>query len=355
MRIWELGQAGLYSVMLCAYETRKLKEAPKLEGETYLFSFDIVSLYPSIPQEEAAWVVANFYEKNFGYIQGRLKELYNITAPPPYLIQEGIKHILSGTLLRFDSKYYQQMKGTAIGASVSVAVAEIFVHVSIEKKRKKLRKQPEFFYRYIDDIFGVFRGTEEDLQEYYRELNQFHPDLKFTVEFDKNRLPFLDTMVYVDKDGFLQTTVFHKPSNTHQYLHFHSSHHPNLKKSLPFSQGIRVKRIVSDPDLLEGALKEMVNFFRERGYSEKILKEAMVRLEGIPRDTLLHVKEKELLNRIIFPMLYSQNIAGQLRRSINKIWEWAQENAIDTPWENRLRGPPPMIAWRKGKTIAEKL
>ncbi|XP_037773962.1 uncharacterized protein LOC119570191 [Penaeus monodon] len=308
---------------------RKLREAPRLEGEFYLFSFDIVSLYPSIPQEEAAWVVANYYEKNLGYVQG--------------------------TLLRFDNDYYQQMKGTAIGASVSVAVAEIFVHVSIEQKRKKMEKQPVLFYRYIDDIFGVFQGTEEDLQEYYRELNQFHPDLKFTVEFDKNKLPFLDTLVYVNKEGFLQTTVYHKPSNTHQYLHFQSSHHPNLKKSLPFSQGIRVKRIVSDPEHLEAALKEMVGFFKARGYNDRILMTAMERLKNIPRDTLLDFKDKDELNRIIFPMLYSQNIAGPLRRSINSIWEWAQERARDTPWEDSLSGPPPMIAWKKDKTIAEKL
>jgi len=334
---------------------RKLREAPRLEGEIYLFSFDIVSLYPSIPQEEAAWVVANFYEKNFGYVQGRLKDLYNITAPPPYLIQEGIEHILSGTLLRFDNKFYQQMKGTAIGASVSVAVAEIFVHVSIEQKRKEIEKQPILFYRYIDDIFGVFQGTEEDLQKYYRELNQFHPDLRFTVEFDKNRLPFLDTTVYVDKEGFLQTTVYHKPSNTHQYLHFQSSHHPNLKKSLPFSQGIRVKRIVSDPEHLEIALNEMFSFFRARGYNEKILELTKNRLDKIPRETLLEFKRKGELNRLIFPMLYSQNIAGPLRKSINQIWEWTQERARDTPWEASLNGPPPMIAWKKDKTIAEKL
>lgn len=116
---------------------RRLKEDPKLEREVYLFSFDIVSLYPSIPQEEAAGVVANFYEKNLGYVKGRLMDFYNITAPPPYLVREGIEHILKETLLKFENDCYLQMKGTTIGASVSVAVAEIFIHASIQRKRKK--------------------------------------------------------------------------------------------------------------------------------------------------------------------------------------------------------------------------
>ncbi|ROT62518.1 hypothetical protein C7M84_019632 [Penaeus vannamei] len=236
---------------------RKMKDSPRFPKDSIIFSFDIVSLYPSIPQEEAAWVVANFYEKNYGYVQGRLAADFNITPPPPYLIKEGIDHVLRGTLLRFDNKFYRQCKGTAIGASVSVALAEIFVHVSIEKKRKKLRKQPEIFYRYIDDIFGIFTGTEEELQQYHKELNELHPDLKFTLEWSKEKLPFLDTMVYWDTEMRPQTSTFYKPSNTHQYLHFLSSHHPSLKKSLPFSQGIRIKRIISERKNLDKALQEM--------------------------------------------------------------------------------------------------
>ncbi|XP_042859141.1 uncharacterized protein LOC122245261 [Penaeus japonicus] len=205
---------------------RKIDKLPSFSPGTIIFSFDIVSLYPSIPQEEASWVVANFYERHYPYVKEKLKTDYNMIAPPPYLIKEGIDHVLQGTLLRFNNNFYRQGKGTAIGASVSVAIAEIFVHASIEMKRKKLVTQPSVFYRYIDDIFGIFTGTEAELLEYHEELNKIHPDLKFTVEYSKKELPFLDTMVYLDDQGNVQTTVYHKPSNTHQYLHFQSCHPP---------------------------------------------------------------------------------------------------------------------------------
>ncbi|XP_063616062.1 uncharacterized protein LOC134789361 [Penaeus indicus] len=240
--------------------------------------------------EEASWIVANFYEKNFAYVKERLKAEHNMIAPPPYLIKEGIDHVLQGTLLRFNNHFYNQGKGTAIGASVSVAIAEIFVHASIEGKRQKLEKQPAVFYRYIDDIFGIFTGTEAELLEYHQELNKIHPDLKFTVEYSKKELPFLDTMVYMDAEGKVQTSVYHKPSNTHQYLHFQSCHPPSLKRSLPYSQALRIKRIV-----------RVLNY------------------------------------------------------SLKEIWEWVVENAEGTPWENKFTAPHPMIAWRKGKTIADFL
>ncbi|XP_069982202.1 uncharacterized protein [Penaeus vannamei] len=40
---------------------RKMKNAPSFPKNSIIFSFDIVSLYPSIPQKEAARIVANFY------------------------------------------------------------------------------------------------------------------------------------------------------------------------------------------------------------------------------------------------------------------------------------------------------
>ena len=333
---------------------QKMRDAKRYPG-AILFSFDIVSLYPSIPQEEAAYIVANFYEQNFSYVEERLFSDFNMAAPPPYLIKEGIDHVLGGTLLRFNNKFYRQGKGTAIGASVSVAVAEIFVHASIEKKRKQLNKQPEIFYRYIDDIFGIFLGTEEELQAYHEGLNSIHPDLQFTLEHSREKLPFLDTMVYFDDEGGPQTTVFYKPSNTHQYLHYMSSHHPNLKKSLPFSQALRIKRIVSEEPKLEEALQEMTGFFKARGYDNRCLNSALERVGKLNRNHLLTRKVRDNHNRIIFPLLYSPALAGPVRQFLNEVWEWIMENSKDTPWEPAFRTPPPMIAWKKGKSIAEKL
>lgn len=334
---------------------QKMENVRRYPEGAFLFSFDIVSLYPSIPQEEAAFVVANFYEQNFSYVEERLYQDYNMAAPPPYLIKEGIDHVLTGTLLRFNNSFYRQGKGTAIGASVSVAVAEIFVHASIETKRKKLVKQPEIFYRYIDDIFGIFVGTEAELQAYHEGLNNIHPDLQFTLEYSREKLPFLDTLVYFDGEGCPQTTVYYKPSNTHQYLHFMSNHHPNLMKSLPFSQALRIKRIVSEEPRLKQALQEMTGFFKARGYDNRCLTSALKKIENIPRHQLLIRKVRNNHNRIIFPLLYSPAMAGAVRHFLNEIWEWIKENSRDTPWETAFRTPPPLIAWKKGKSIAEQL
>ena len=39
------------------------------------------------------------------------------------------------------------------------------------------------------------------------ELNQKHPSIKFDYKFDCKKTEFLDTLVYIDKQNKLQTTV----------------------------------------------------------------------------------------------------------------------------------------------------
>ncbi|XP_037773523.1 uncharacterized protein LOC119569432 [Penaeus monodon] len=256
--------------LLTTYLTPLLELLPeRLQDTTTFFTEN-----KHTPKEEASWVVANFYEKNFAFVKEKLKMEYNIIAPPPYLIKEGIDHVLQGTLLRFNNHFYNQGKGTAIGASVSVAIAEIFVHASIEERRRKLEKQPAIFYRYIDDIFGIFTGTEAELMEYHQELNKIHPDLKFTLEYSQKELPFLDTMVYLDAEV----------------------------SALPIMPSSKPKKILT---LLSGTENQ---------------------------------KNKRVLNY-----------------SLKEIWEWVVENAKGTPWEKKFTASHPMIAWRKGKTIADHL
>lgn len=68
-------------------------------------------------------------------MEERLFTDFNMAAIPPHLIKEGIDHVRGSTLLRFNNKFYRQGKGTAIGASVSEVVAEIFVNATVENTR----------------------------------------------------------------------------------------------------------------------------------------------------------------------------------------------------------------------------
>lgn len=321
-----------------------------------IFSLDVEALYPSIPQKEAARVVADFFYERKDEIAEELKDAGVSRPPRKELLERCLLHVMEDTLLAFDGITYRQIKGTAIGASVSVAVAEVFVHQVFESHRIKYRPAPMVYFRYIDDIFGVMMGGESEVSKFHAWANTVHVNLKFTVESHTKALPFLDTKVYIDDTRKLQTDIFYKESNLHTYLLFTSCHPMSLKKSLPYSLGIRVKRIVSDASNLKSALEDLWTFFKNRGYPPDIMEKASAKLEPLRREDLLKKsRNKAALTRIILPCLFLPDISRLIQSEINAVWEWFCESFMDHPAKEYFPIDPPMIAWRKNKSLSDHL
>lgn len=84
-----------------------------------------------------------------------------IKKPPSgQIVQRALVHIMKDTVLKFNSKVYRQKIGTVIGVSVSVAVAEIFVHCTLERYREK-GPDTVTYMRYIDDVYCDKRGRRK--------------------------------------------------------------------------------------------------------------------------------------------------------------------------------------------------
>ena len=106
-------------------------------------------------------------------------------------------------------------------------------------------KQPLFYFRYIDDIIGIWEHTEEELNEYVRVANSIHQNISLTLRASRNQIEFLDVMLKIDSQNILSTTLFEKPSNAFLYLH-NSSNHPNhTKKKIAYGLALRAKKICS--------------------------------------------------------------------------------------------------------------
>ena len=88
--------------------------------------------------------------------------------------------------------------------------------------------------RFIDDIFVLWLGLQEDLQTFSQYLNTVHP-IKFTTASLQTEIPFLDIMMKV-RNSLLQTDLHIKPTDAHNYFHHLSAHPHHCKNSIPFSQ-----------------------------------------------------------------------------------------------------------------------
>ena len=102
-------------------------------------------------------------------------------------------------------------------------------------------RKPLIWLRYIDDIFFIWVHDEQELERFLKDLNNFTPNLSFTDQASKNCIPFLDLKVKL-VDGKLETDLYMKSTDRHQYLHYLSSYLERTKHFIVYSQTLRVNR-----------------------------------------------------------------------------------------------------------------
>ena len=78
-------------------------------------------------------------------------------------------------------------------------------------------------------------------------INEVHPSIKFDFKFSSKEINFLDSVVYKTPTGKLETKLYTKDTDRQPYLRRRSEHLESLKRNIPFSQTLRLRRICT-PD-----------------------------------------------------------------------------------------------------------
>ena len=84
-----------------------------------------------------------------------------------------------------------------------------------EKILNAFDQKPMIWWRYIENIFFIQEHGEESLEKFINKLNSFHPTVKFTDEYSKETINFLNVNLRL-VEGELMTDLFVKPTDTHQ-------------------------------------------------------------------------------------------------------------------------------------------
>ena len=132
------------------------------------------------------------------------------------------------------------------------------------------KTKPYVWWRYLDDIFMIWTGNEDELREFIEYLNNLHPTIKFTSEQSSSSVAFLDTTVSI-KNGKISTDLYVRPTDTHQYLLSSSCHPHHTKRSIPYSLGLRLRRICSNDTAFNKGRDELAEHLKKRGYKEKLI------------------------------------------------------------------------------------
>ena len=178
----------------------------------------------------------------------------------------------------FDNENYIQVKGTAMGTRAAPNYANLFMGDFEERfiYNTEWNTYLQYFGRYIDDLFMIWNGSEASLLEFVAYLNSVHETIKFTFKYSASQLEFLDVLVIKDSKGYLSTDVYQKDTDTHSYLHCHSAHPKHCKKSILYSQFLRLKRICSEKDTLKNEYSNLQNISLTVVTQERASKEQLI-------------------------------------------------------------------------------
>ncbi|XP_062918361.1 chitinase domain-containing protein 1 isoform X1 [Mobula hypostoma] len=219
---------------------------------------DVQSLYTSIPHQQGLKALHFFLDSRPNQFPStttllRLAEL-----------------VLTLNNFSFGSSYFLQTKGVAMGTRMGPSYACLFVGF-VEQSMSQTYSGicSPLFLRYIDDCNGAASCTHAELVDFINFASNFHPALKFTWSISDTSLSFLDLSVSTSGDS-LSTDVYYKPTDSHNYLDYSSSHPVSCRNAIPFSQFLHLRRICSQDEAFHSGTKEMSSFFKERGFPSSI-------------------------------------------------------------------------------------
>ena len=135
-----------------------------------------------------------------------------------------------------------------------------------EKLLAEFPLKPYLWWRYIDNIFMVWTHGEDKIEDFINCINSLHSTIKFTHEFSKSHISFLDVTVSLDNNNKISTGLFVKSTDTHQYL-LHTSCHPShIKKFIPFSLALRIRRICCTTEKFKQRTNELLEVLCKSGH-----------------------------------------------------------------------------------------
>ena len=155
---------------------------------------------------------------------------------------------------------------------------------------------------YISIYLSVYLYIDTILQNFMMEFNSFNPNIKFTYEFSEASINFLDLNVKFSS-GKLHTSLYVKPTDCHQYLHFQSSHPKHTKKSIVYSQTLSVSRTCSQEDY-KNYCNQMKSWFLKRSYPEHLIDTEMKKVKFKSREKT----EKSKLKGVPFVVTYHPSL-----------------------------------------------
>ncbi|XP_072030155.1 uncharacterized protein [Amphiura filiformis] len=186
-------------------------------GPRYLFTMDISSLYTSLPHDLCMTALNHYFTQ---------RQDKSISTD---ILLRLCELVLTNNEFHFNGDFFRQTKGIAMGSRIGSGVACLTMgYIERTMLSQYDGPTPVFYKRYIDDVLGIFSGPRHHLDLFINHVSTYHESIKFTHEISDTSLSFLDLKLHIQGDS-INTTLYYKETDSHNFLRFDSSHPPACK------------------------------------------------------------------------------------------------------------------------------
>ena len=194
----------------------------QISPKKFLVFYHVTSLFTYIPFQESIDIAINLilnHNPNINITGKELKKLFLFATSQTHFI--------------FNSKFYNQIDGVAMGSSLAPVLANIFMGFLKSKRLNEYNlNKPKFSLRYVDDILAAF-DNEQDSLNVLNFLNNMNPNIKFTMEKQINHsIAYLDVFISGVNSQNLTLQTYHESTFTGRLLNFKSFTSFSFKISL---------------------------------------------------------------------------------------------------------------------------
>ena len=295
-----------------------ISKLPKrINVDTTFVSWDICSLYTKIPNELGILAVQYWLSKDVH--DPRLSKIFIIKA---------VKIVLKFNTFKWKNRFFRQINGVAMGTKAAPIYAILTIgfleiqfyntcaNVLGEIAANYIKTQ---FRRFLDDCFIIWECKYGPIEVVTNILNGLDSNIQYTVNMDRDKLPFLDILIYRRGDA-LHTDLYVKSTDSQVILSFTSNHPRHILRNIPYVLAKRIKTLVSEPRQVELQLKKLSQRLMDSKYPRQLVMDALNIDYCIGNRTIDNNTNKTKIYPLVFPYhRKATQVTSSLQRSIESL------------------------------------
>ena len=202
-----------------SFHFKEMLKEIKIEDNYIQLSFDVRSLFPSVPIRQTLSLIQNKLQND--------KSLKDRTKWKPKQITNLLEICTEEThFMDYQGNIWTQTDGTAIGKSISGDITGIYMEFYENEYILNPQKNafiPAFWVRQVDDVYCLWQYGHETIPIFLAYLNSIESRIQWTMEIEQEgHLPFVD--LNLCRQAYRITAgIYRKKSHTLKYSTFSSN------------------------------------------------------------------------------------------------------------------------------------